>query len=311
MEFYSWDDVVHAAANRWPEILKSKGIDYRSKQKNGPCPMCGGTDRGHFRHIDSRVLLYCRHCGTHWADDLVRNIAYGGDFARMCNDLGKELGVKPQDNGAIDMQETGVALKIQARHDAAEREKLRAKIIGSHPILNSLCGIADSIYAGHSGGKTFFSGIPAYQLYDYPECAAIQIMRGGALIDWLLIDGNGSEFLFNYSSVVSGSIITIEPEHNTSVYEFTCERFIDAMRIWEYYDREARVHCYIQHMNMNAGIKRAGSSGKTPVLAVRNDPALVFEAIQMDIRYIHSKTDGLYTPSDIKTPSAAIVGHYD
>jgi phage/plasmid primase-like uncharacterized protein len=59
----TFDTVHRAAADRWHEILASLGIDPAAlRNRHGPCPDCGGTDR--FRFDDKGVgRFYCNGGG--------------------------------------------------------------------------------------------------------------------------------------------------------------------------------------------------------------------------------------------------------
>lgn len=50
----------------WNEILSMYGIDVPKMRGintiNAPCPLCGGSDRAHWREQSGRLALYCRHC---------------------------------------------------------------------------------------------------------------------------------------------------------------------------------------------------------------------------------------------------------
>lgn len=51
------------ARGRWHGILPAIGISEKFlKRKNGPCPMCGGTDRWRFTDIDGKGTWFCNHC---------------------------------------------------------------------------------------------------------------------------------------------------------------------------------------------------------------------------------------------------------
>jgi putative DNA primase/helicase len=51
------------ARGRWLGILPAIGIDRRFlKKQNGPCPMCGGTDRWRFTDIDGKGTWWCNSC---------------------------------------------------------------------------------------------------------------------------------------------------------------------------------------------------------------------------------------------------------
>jgi putative DNA primase/helicase len=63
---------VHARlGNAWPDILAQLGVpeEYRrekvrNREKHGPCPGCGGTDRYFFDNKYGRGDFYCRGCGN-------------------------------------------------------------------------------------------------------------------------------------------------------------------------------------------------------------------------------------------------------
>jgi putative DNA primase/helicase len=51
------------ARGRWHGILPALGISAKFlKRKNGPCPMCGGTDRWRFTDIDGKGTWWCNSC---------------------------------------------------------------------------------------------------------------------------------------------------------------------------------------------------------------------------------------------------------
>lgn len=61
-------DVEPKARGRWLEIMDSFGIHiprFRGKNsENGPCPLCGGDDRAHWRAANGRIALFCRSCAA-------------------------------------------------------------------------------------------------------------------------------------------------------------------------------------------------------------------------------------------------------
>ena len=58
------DDIKVLTRGRWPSILQQLGMD-RSflSHRDGPCPMCQGTDRWQFKDSDGNGTYYCRGCG--------------------------------------------------------------------------------------------------------------------------------------------------------------------------------------------------------------------------------------------------------
>src|SRR5690606_2075756 len=57
---------LHAAlAGDWPRMLARLGIDEKFlRNRHGPCPACGGTERFRFDNKQGRGRSYCNHCGA-------------------------------------------------------------------------------------------------------------------------------------------------------------------------------------------------------------------------------------------------------
>lgn len=65
-------ELHRAAHGRWPAILAALGVDQGYLTgKNGPCPMCGGTDRWRFTDHNSEGLWICNQCGSGDGFDLL------------------------------------------------------------------------------------------------------------------------------------------------------------------------------------------------------------------------------------------------
>lgn len=67
MKDLKWDShAIHAAlgSDGWRNVLLSAGLsDRQLSKKNGPCPVCTGSDRYHFSNKYGRGDAYCRNCG--------------------------------------------------------------------------------------------------------------------------------------------------------------------------------------------------------------------------------------------------------
>ena len=74
------DEVKRRAHGRWTEILGSLGVEERIlKKRNGPCPLCGGTDRFQYTDKFGEGNYHCRSCGAGGGFKLLQ-AAKGIDF---------------------------------------------------------------------------------------------------------------------------------------------------------------------------------------------------------------------------------------
>jgi putative DNA primase/helicase len=59
------EEVKRRAHGQWTGILASLGVDERIlKKRNGPCPLCGGTDRFQYTDKFGEGNYHCRACGA-------------------------------------------------------------------------------------------------------------------------------------------------------------------------------------------------------------------------------------------------------
>lgn len=87
----------------WPEFFANIGIDVGvmrgQNSKNGPCPLCGGDDRAHWRDVDGRLSLYCRSCAADSmkAPEQVYMEATGRSFAQFVQDAANFVSFVPSE----------------------------------------------------------------------------------------------------------------------------------------------------------------------------------------------------------------------
>lgn len=75
--------VKQLALGRWTEILRSLGVEERILQRrNGPCPLCGGTDRFQYTDRFGQGNYHCRHCGAGGGFKLLQAVLHE-DFASV------------------------------------------------------------------------------------------------------------------------------------------------------------------------------------------------------------------------------------
>ena len=87
--------VKQRAHGRWSEILAGEGVDERIlKHRNGPCPLCGGTDRFQYTDKFGEGNYHCRQCGPGGGFKLLQAIN-GVDFNTVLRNVERALGVLP------------------------------------------------------------------------------------------------------------------------------------------------------------------------------------------------------------------------
>lgn len=97
------NEVAPKMLGLWPEFFANIGIDVGvmrgQNSKNGPCPLCGGDDRAHWRDVDGRLALYCRHCsdGRMHSPEHVYMEATGRSFAQFVEDASRFVSYVPNE----------------------------------------------------------------------------------------------------------------------------------------------------------------------------------------------------------------------
>lgn len=89
-------NLIHNKAyGRWPDILKSLGIDeFYLKNKHGSCPACGGKDR--FRFDDKgRGNFFCNRCGAGDGIKLLK-LCYRWNFVDTLQMIARVLGMQSE-----------------------------------------------------------------------------------------------------------------------------------------------------------------------------------------------------------------------
>lgn len=88
-----YKDVEPLLSGLWPSIMSMYGInvgDFKSlNTKNGPCPLCGGNDRAHWREQQGRIALFCRTCAAdsmHSPENVIMD-ATGMSFYELVKNL--------------------------------------------------------------------------------------------------------------------------------------------------------------------------------------------------------------------------------
>lgn len=83
---------VEAARGKWYGILRHFGVDDAFlRNRHGPCPLCGGTDRFRWDDKDGSGSYYCSQCGAGDGMALVMEIT-GKEFAEAAADIDTIIG---------------------------------------------------------------------------------------------------------------------------------------------------------------------------------------------------------------------------
>lgn len=111
------EEVKRRAHGRWTEILGSLGVDERIlKKRNGPCPLCGGTDRFQYTDKFDEGNYHCRACGAGGGFKLLQAIK-GIDFNTALREVERCVGT------------VLVPLRVVSSEPSAERMKKLAQRI--------------------------------------------------------------------------------------------------------------------------------------------------------------------------------------
>lgn len=89
------EGVKQRAHGRWDEVLAAMGAEERIlNHRNGPCPLCGGTDRFQYTDRFGEGNYHCRQCGPGGGFKLLQAIK-GIDFNTALCDVERCLGMLP------------------------------------------------------------------------------------------------------------------------------------------------------------------------------------------------------------------------
>ena len=92
---YTTNSIKDKTDHRWVYILESLGINSSYlKDKHGPCPNCGGTDRFRFDNKNGKGTFICNQCGAGNGFRLLE-LCYGWDFPVACNKINELLDMYP------------------------------------------------------------------------------------------------------------------------------------------------------------------------------------------------------------------------
>lgn len=98
-------DVTDAVRGKWKGILGTFGLaDAFLKDKHGPCPLCGGSDRYRWDNKDGRGTYYCGQCGAGSGWDLLMAFK-GWDFATAAREVRGVLGIVQVEKPKQEMSE--------------------------------------------------------------------------------------------------------------------------------------------------------------------------------------------------------------
>ena len=101
------DAVKQRAHGRWSEILASAGVEERIlKHRNGPCPLCGGTDRFQYTDKFGEGNYHCRQCGPGGGFKLLQ-AAKGVDYGDLMDVMNALRGAGYLKVGLVGLETVG------------------------------------------------------------------------------------------------------------------------------------------------------------------------------------------------------------
>jgi putative DNA primase/helicase len=111
------EDIKRRAHGHWTEILARLGVgDGILRMKNGPCPLCGGTDRFQYTDKFGEGNYFCRGCGPGGGFKLLQAVK-GCDFNTALSEVEQQVGTTLK---AVNHPATGIT--------AQRLEKLAVKL---------------------------------------------------------------------------------------------------------------------------------------------------------------------------------------
>jgi putative DNA primase/helicase len=85
---------VERAQGRWREILPQLGIGANFlRNKQGPCPICGGRTRFRFDDLNGNGTFYCNNCGAGAGLHLIRKL-HGWNYKTACDEVDRIIGAE-------------------------------------------------------------------------------------------------------------------------------------------------------------------------------------------------------------------------
>lgn len=272
MSNYDFEDIKQSALGQWHEILAAFGIPFRAKQKAGTCPRCGGNDRSHYKQTSGKVFLFCRHCGTHWADELLLELCFGNDFYRMCKELGDYLHCQPSERKEYNRTQAKVAEASntdidQVKHKIREAYEFAKGIekTNMHPILLRY-GVGADCLTHHSIEGAFFP-----------------LKIKGQIVDWLVLDDAGQSILSG--DIVKSAKLVIKPDTEPRDKIFVTPDIVDAYYLFNTSKRQNIVVCCGTLKNMGAVCDSLPDKYKI-ITAIENTPDAINEQTYLKYDFI-------------------------
>ena len=175
----------------WPEFFANIGIDVGvmrgQNSKNGPCPLCGGDDRAHWRDVDGRLALFCRACANDRMkspEDVAMEVT-GWTFSQLVGEVSTFLLYPSDESSGWSFEKQRE--KQRAKELAELKEKERAAESCYH--IMSASHPADSLHPYLSR-----KGVKPYGAYSYKGMILIPVInKSGSLINIQFISEDGSK----------------------------------------------------------------------------------------------------------------------
>lgn len=187
---YDYKEIEPMLTGRWEEVLsifdiqvpKFRGIN----TINHPCPLCGGTDRAHWRQVEGRLSLYCRGCASDRmkSPEEVIQEAHNISFSDLCNDLGEFIGAQSDEKIKRSRKQFKASPKRNMPQNHKQDHAASSKWWEEAPKLASNAFLL-SLSAQHPGCLPSIDNNPVFDM----------VNEAGVIVNLAKLTDNGVEYL--------------------------------------------------------------------------------------------------------------------
>ena len=295
MSKFNWQEIKHRADGSWPQILSSlAGLnDKQLRNKHGPCPNCGGTDRYRFDDKQGTGSHFCSQCGAGDGIDLLVKCS-GMQFGDAVDAIGDYLMLDASDQKRVYVAPKKINKIVSTRKNDNTDTTKAAKWMGM------------ANYEPMSGYHARHR-IKSQLWITFDREIVWTIYRAGGVVN-AFIKCADSEF-YAAGGMTNGGYHRINEDQGKSV--FFCVNIIDAhltaqftgcecVCVFEYANlSDARLQ-YIEDQSPDKALFMAANNNETELMLAENDYILVILPIDsLDIATSSGFHKKLFNPTEV------------